>query len=236
MPSASSRSRTWARKPVNWLKTRARCPSAAISTQLLDERVDLRRPSTPAYFASTSEASRLSCRSRVSDRKIVNRFLSQVVDQAEHLLALPLQVGLVDLAVPRVSATSSTCSCLGGRSAATCSLVRRSMSGRIRRRSGRQQPRGRRRRSTGAAVDSVNRCGLGNSPGATIESSDHRSIRLFSSGVPVIASLNGAAQPPRALVGLGLVVLHELRLVEHQPAPGQRRRSRRSRAGTACRR
>ena len=30
-----------------------------------------------------------------------------------------------------------------------------------------------------------------------IDSSDHSSIRLFSSGVPVIASLNGAAQPAR---------------------------------------
>ncbi len=34
--------------------------------------------------------------------------------------------------------------------------------------------------------------GSGNSPGATIDSSDHRSIRLFSSGVPVTANFAGA--------------------------------------------
>ena len=52
-----------------------------------------------------------------------------------------------------------------------------------------------------------------------IDSSDHSSIRLFSIGVPVIASLNGARQPPRALVDLRLVVLDELRLVEDQAGP-----------------
>ena len=50
-----------------------------------------------------------------------------------------------------------------------------------------------------------------------IDSSAHRSIRLFSSGVPVIASLNGAGDPAGALVGLRPVVLDELRLVQHQP-------------------
>jgi hypothetical protein len=38
----------------------------------------------------------------------------------------------------------------------------------------------------------LNRSGFGNSPGAVIDSSDHSSIRLFSIGVPVIATLNGA--------------------------------------------
>jgi hypothetical protein len=33
---------------------------------------------------------------------------------------------------------------------------------------------------------------LGNSPGAVIDSSDHSSMRLFSIGVPVIATLKGA--------------------------------------------
>jgi hypothetical protein len=48
-------------------------------------------------------------------------------------------------------------------------------------------------RSIGRAYCSANRCGSGNSPGAVIDSSDHSSIRLFSIGVPVIASLIGAA-------------------------------------------
>ena len=34
----------------------------------------------------------------------------------------------------------------------------------------------------------MNRSALGNRPGAVSESIDHRSIRLFSTGVPVIAS------------------------------------------------
>ena len=48
------------------------------------------------------EASRLSCRSRVSDRKISKRFFGHVVDQAEDLLPLPLQVGLIHVAVLRI--------------------------------------------------------------------------------------------------------------------------------------
>ena len=48
-------------------------------------------------------------------------------------------------------------------------------------------------RSIGRAYCSANRFGSGNSPGAVIDRSDHSSIRLFSIGVPVIASLNGAA-------------------------------------------
>ena len=48
-------------------------------------------------------------------------------------------------------------------------------------------------RSTGLATVSTNRCGHGYSPGATIDSSDHSSMRRFSIGVPVIASRNGTS-------------------------------------------
>jgi hypothetical protein len=34
--------------------------------------------------------------------------------------------------------------------------------------------------------------GTGEQPGAVMDSSDHSSIRLFSIGVPVMATLNGA--------------------------------------------
>lgn len=45
--------------------------------------------------------------------------------------------------------------------------------------------------SATACGTSVKRCGSANSPGAVIESIDHRSIGEFSSGGPVMASLNG---------------------------------------------
>ena len=64
------------------------------------------------------------------------RLRVEVVDEPEHLLPLALQLPVVERAVPRGAAsTASTCSCFGGSSAATASFVRRSMSGRIRRRS-----------------------------------------------------------------------------------------------------
>ena len=52
-----------------------------------------------------------------------------------------------------------------------------------------------------------------------IDSSDHSSIRLFSIGVPVMATLKGTGKHLGPLVGLGLPVLDELGLVEEQPGP-----------------
>ena len=45
----------------------------------------------------------------------------------------------------------------------------------------------------GGGLGAFLRWGGGTRPGAAIHSSDHSSIRLFSIGVPVSASLNGAA-------------------------------------------
>ncbi len=70
--------------------------------------------------------------------------------------------------------------------------------------------------SIGRAYCSANRFGSGNSPGA-VNSCDRSSIRLFSIGVPVIASLNGASSRYAAIC-LSLVVLDVLRLVEISPA------------------
>ncbi|OLT30253.1 hypothetical protein BJF82_15760 [Kytococcus sp. CUA-901] len=89
------------------------------------------------------------------------------------------------------SGTETTCSIFGGRSAATDSLVRRSTRGRMRRRSVSS--------SSGAVPDSMGRrktvlkrSGELNSPGATMDSSAHRSMSEFSSGVPVTAIFTGA--------------------------------------------
>ena len=84
-----------------------------------------------------------------------------------------------------------TCSCLGGSSLATASFVRRSMTGRIRRRSVSSRS-GAAPLSMGRRKCSWNALGRGKRPGATIDSSDHSSMRLFSMGVPVIAILVGA--------------------------------------------
>ena len=51
---------------------------------------------------------------------------------------------------------------------------------------------------------------------AAIANSDHSSMRLFSMGVPVIASLKACGQLPWRTRGPWLVVLHELRLVQDQ--------------------
>jgi hypothetical protein len=77
---------------------------------------------------------------------------------------------------------------LGGSSVATASFVRRSINGRIRRRSAASRSASR-PTSIGLAQLSLNSAGRGCSPGATIDRSDHRSINEFSSGVPVIANL-----------------------------------------------
>lgn len=53
--------------------------------------------------------------------------------------------------------------------------------------------------SIGFTYSSVNRRADGNRPGAVSEHSDHRSMSEFSSGVPVIASRNGAGMSFAAL-------------------------------------
>ena len=93
---------TMRRKPVNWLKTRARCPSATSSRAGRRSASILPRRTSGVARRRPARGRRLSCRSRVSDRKIANRLRVDVVDQAEHLLPLALQVRLVDAAVPRV--------------------------------------------------------------------------------------------------------------------------------------
>ena len=59
----------------------------------------------------------------------------------------------------------------------------------------------------------------GNRPGAVSDSSAHSSVRLFSSGVPVIAKVIGARRSRAARCSLRLGVLDELRLVEHERRP-----------------
>ena len=58
---------------MNWLKISVRWPSATMSCTCSISASSL-VDGTAAYCSSTRAASRLSCRSRVSERKIANRF------------------------------------------------------------------------------------------------------------------------------------------------------------------
>ncbi|MEZ5269509.1 MAG: hypothetical protein R2789_13420 [Microthrixaceae bacterium] len=69
----------------------------------------------------------------MSDLRISKRFF-EVVGEAEHLLALSLELGLIDARRLRLSSTSMVNSVFGGSSVRTSSLVRRLISGAIRRR------------------------------------------------------------------------------------------------------
>ena len=114
--------------------------------------------------------------------------------------------------------TVSTCSCFGGSSVATASLVRRSMSGRMRRRSVASRSASP-SRSMGLA-----HCSL-NAPGRRVQPRRddrqqrpevHQRVLERRAGD---GELRPGREPPHRLVGLGLVVLDELRLVEHHRAP-----------------
>ncbi len=65
-----------ARNPVNWLNTNALCPSATNWSSCSTRKSILAEPTERAE-SSTNPGCRLNCRSRVSDRKIWNRFFSQ---------------------------------------------------------------------------------------------------------------------------------------------------------------
>ena len=77
MPRCLESRRDEARNDVNWLKTRVRWPSATISSQLLEQRVELARARSARASGSTSSGARLSMRSSVSERKTMNRLRSR---------------------------------------------------------------------------------------------------------------------------------------------------------------
>ena len=71
--------------------------------ELLEQRVELGRRHLGVLLAvDERRRARLSMRSRVSDRKTVNRLSLEVVDEPEQLLPLALQERVVDAAVARV--------------------------------------------------------------------------------------------------------------------------------------
>ena len=86
---------------MNWLNTSARCPPPITSSELLDERVELRARDAVGSLVDEArmEAELAQQRDRAQDREAV---AVEVVEQAEDLLALALQVGVVELAVARV--------------------------------------------------------------------------------------------------------------------------------------
>ena len=69
--------------------------------ELLDQRAEL-RAGHASWRASTRPGCRLSWRSSVIERRIVKRLRSKSSIKPEDLLALALQVGVVELAVARM--------------------------------------------------------------------------------------------------------------------------------------
>ena len=232
MPSASSRSRTRRRNDVNWLNTRARWPSAASSSRWSTSTSILADP-TPAYVVVDQggvEAELAQPGQRAEDRDPV---AVEVVDQAEDRSAARAAGGSRRSRRCRgVSATSSTCSCLGGRSAATSSLVRRSRNGRIRRRK-RRSTSASPSFSTGLATSSVNWL----RPGVEARRDDREQRPQLEQAV--LDRRAGDGEPERdveaadRLVGLALVVLDRSAPRRAPGRPSRARRSRRPRAGSS---
>ena len=133
------------------------------------------------------------------------------------------------------SSTSRTCSCFSGRSAATCSLVRRMISGLIRRRSCAEQL-GVARLLDGPRVVLAEPLGVREQPGRGDRQQRPQLHQVVLHRRAGDRDLERRRHPARALVRLGLVVLDVLGLVEEQPGPLRARRRPRSRAAAACRR
>ena len=145
--------------------------------------------------------------------------LVQIVQQLEDPLPLALQVGVVDLAVPRrqLDRSPPARSCPAGRRRPGPWSGAASPAGSA----AADRPAPRRRPAARSAGRSRLRkaSACGNSPGAVSDRIDHSSIRLFSIGVPVMANRLSASRLRIAAWVLLLVVLHHLRLVQDQPGP-----------------
>ena len=178
-------------------------------------RSNLAEP-TASCSASMSPGSRLSWRRDGERLEDLESVALHVADQAEDLLALLLELGLVDAHAACAQLDVDGLLHLGAaRSAPRPWCV--GASGRDRRRSVSSRS-GARPLSIGLRYTSEKRRGRGRARGHDRQG-DHRSIRLFSIGVPVMASLVVASEATDALVGLRRVVLDELRLVEDQHLP-----------------
>ena len=224
-----------ARKPVNWLNTSARCPPATTSASCSSSAsifgCRARRGSSVDQAGMQAELAEQG--QRPQDREPV---AVDVVDQPQHLLPLALQVRSGRLRRCRgSSSTSSTCSCFGGQFG--CHLFLgppqhqrpdpASQPGQL--------------LAVVAALDRP-RVVLGE-PGRAGEQPRRHDRQQRPQLHQVVLhrragdrELERRGQLPGALVGLGLVVLDELRLVQDEPGPRRARVGRRRRAGTGRRR
>ena len=201
---------------MNWLNTSARWPSPTSSPRSLEQHVDLGRRHVRVRLGRPAPASRLSWRSRVSDRRIVNRLLVQVVDQAEDLLPLPLQVRLVDPLVLRVELDLEHLLLLG-RQLRRDAFLGAAQHQRPDPPTQLAQPIASLPRSIGPAVvlgEPVRDREKPRRRDREQRPQVHQAVLQRRAGD---RQLERRRQPAGALVGLGLVVLDELGLVEDQP-------------------
>ena len=205
---------------MNWLNTSARCPPPTTSS-ICSSSESIFADGTSACSSSTRAACSASWRSSVSDRRIVNRLWLTSPSRPRTFCRSRCRWVWYSLRCRGCSSTSRTCSCFSGRSAATCSLVRRMISGRIRRRS---WP------SSSVFADLLDRARVVLLEPLRVREQPRRGDRQQRPQLHQVVlhrragdrHLERCGDLPRARVRLGVVVLHVLRLVEHQPRPGER--------------
>ena len=146
---------------MNWLKTSARWPPPMTSPQLFGQGVDLaaRKVEVLAVDKAGVQAQLAQQGERAQDGEPV---ALQVIDQPEDFLPLPLQMPLVDRAVPGVQVHLENLLLLGGQVGGDSLLGAAQDQRRIRRRSwasssagGRSRSGGRRSRGTGPGWGTV---------------------------------------------------------------------------------
>ncbi len=202
---------------VNWLKTRARWPSATTWVRSSTSRSSLAEP-TVSCSSSTSAGSRASWRRMVSDLRISKRCFCDVADEAEDLLALPLELGLVDPGVAGAELDLDGLLGLGRQ------LGEHRVLGAAAHERGDASPEGGEQLGGLAALDRL-AVGLAEPLRVGVEagSGDRQQRpqvheRVLERGAGD-GDLGGGVEAADALVGLALVVLDELGLVEQQELP-----------------
>ncbi len=196
-------------------------PAADHVAKLLEERVDLAALQVPVRVVDQAgvQAELAQQGQRAQDREPVG---VHVADQAEDLLPLALQMGLVDLAVPRVQVDLEHLLLLG-REVGGHEFLGAALDQRL-------DPPPELGEQLGLAVF-LDRAGVvvaeprraGEQPRRGDRQQRPQLHEVVLHGRSGDGQLERGLQPPRALVDLRLVILGELGLVQDQPRPGQLR-------------
>ena len=222
---------------MNWLNTRARwpLPTTAQQVSISVSSLLLRQVVMAGSSSGGEPACRLSCRSSVSERRIVNRLASRSSMQAEHLLPLALQMesGTASGA-SGCSSTSSTCSCFG-RQVGRDLLLRPALDQRL-------DPAPQLIQQLAVTLRVLDRPGVVLPELLRMREQSRCGDRQQRPQLHQVVlhrragdrQLERRRQPARALIDLGLVILSVLGLVQDQARTTPAARSWGSRAAAAC--